>query len=127
MNGMLQPVLDHWPFIAFALMAATVTQVFKGTVWTAAHAKGRGAIAGFYWWGRKTLPLHPVLVGAVFGLIPGLPLSTGMTHTLATAALYYGAAGLASTWAFSIVKSMAKRRDVVLPTTWAEDDWSVRP
>lgn len=116
MSEALELVLAHWPFIVFTLVAAMVVQIFKGTVWTEARAKGKGTKAGFFWWMRKTLPLHPVVAGALFGLIPGLPLSGGMESTMATAMMYYAAAGLVSTWAFAVLKGIAKRKGIVLPT-----------
>lgn len=119
MDDMLQ-VLDvitaHWPFIVFTLVAAMVVQIFKGAVWTEARARGKGAKAGFFWWARKTLPLHPVAAGALFGLIPGLPLSPQVPQTMAAAAMYYAAAGLLSTWAFAVLKGVAKKRGIDLPT-----------
>lgn len=116
MNDLLELVLSHWPFIVFTLVAAMVVQIFKAAVWTAERAEGKGAKAGFFWWMRKTLPLHPVVLGALFGLIPGLPLSQGVEHTMATSAMYYAAAGLTSTWAFSVLRGLAKKRGIDLPT-----------
>lgn len=109
-----QYIIPHWPFIVMCLAAALVVQVFKGAVWTAKRAEGKGAKAGFFWWMRKTLPLHPVVACALIGLIPGLPLSQGMEYTVATAVLYYGAAGLMSTWAFNVVKGLAKKKGLDL-------------
>jgi hypothetical protein len=120
MNEALDLVLAHWPFIVFTLVAAMVVQIFKGAVWTAKRAEGKGAKAGFFWWMRKTLPLHPVAAGALFGLIPGLPLSNGMEPTMATAMMYYAAAGLVSTWAFAVLKGIAKRKGIELPTANGE-------
>jgi hypothetical protein len=112
-----QHIFPHWPFIVFCLTAALVVQVFKGAVWTKARGDGKGVKAGFFWWMRKTLPLHPVAAGALFGLIPGLPTSPGIPETMASSALYYGAAGLVSTWAFDIIRGIAKKRgyDIHIP------------
>lgn len=51
---------------------------------------------------RAFLPLLPVVLGALLGLIPGMPLPL-LERTLATAVLYYAFAGVASTWAFDMV------------------------
>lgn len=110
----MESVIQHWPFVAFALVAAVVVQVAKATVWTEARAKGKRAVAHLFWWGRKTLPLHPVVLGAAFGLIPGLPASDGVPDTLAAHALYFAAAGLVSTWVFDALKGLAKQRGVEL-------------
>lgn len=105
---------EHWAFFTFALTAAMVMQVFKASVWTRARAESKGRAAGLFWWARKTLPLHPVAAGALFGLIPGLPLSPEVPETMASTCLYYAAAGLVSTWAFDILKGLAKRRGLDL-------------
>lgn len=105
-------VTSHWPFLVFALTAAIVVQIFKAAVWTEARAKGKGARAGFFWWARKTLPLHPVVAGALFGLIPGLPASPDVPETMAAHALYFAGAGLFSTWAFAVVKGVAKKKGI---------------
>lgn len=107
-------VAAHWPFLVFSLTAAIVVQIFKGAVWTAKRAEGKGAKAGFFWWARKTIPLHPVIAGALFGLIPGLPLSPDVPETMAASSLYFAGSGLASTWIFALVKGVAKRKGVDL-------------
>lgn len=106
--------LSHWPFLAFSLICAVVIQVAKATIWTKARAEHRGRGAGFFWWGRKTLPLHPVVVGALLGLIPGAPGSAGV-ETPAALSLYYALAGLVSTWLFAVIKGLAKQRGIELP------------
>lgn len=118
---MFQDVIEfvgaHWPFLVFSLTAAIVVQIFKASVWTAKRGEGKGAKAGFFWWARKTLALHPVVAGALFGLIPGLPVSPDVPDTMAAHALYFAGAGLAATWIFDLVKGVAKKKgvDLALP------------
>jgi hypothetical protein len=123
-EDIVQFLSDHWPFIVFALVASMVAQVFKSAVWTAKRADSKGVKGWFFWWGRKTLPLHPVFAGALFGLIPGLPVSPGVPETMAAHAMYYGAAGLASTWAFDVLKGIAKKRGITIqsPISLPPDD-----
>ena len=103
-------IISHWPFMAFALIVAVTVQVLKATVWTMRRAE-KGKARGFFWWGRKTLPLHPVAVGCLVALIPGIPASEGVA-TLAAKMLYYAASGLTATWIFAVIKSLAKRRGI---------------
>jgi hypothetical protein len=112
MEDVAQFLANHWPIVTFAVAAAMVTQVAKAAVWTQKRAEGGGRAAGFCWWMRKTLSLHPVVAGALFGLIPGLPASPDVPETMAAHALYYGGAGVLSTWVFAIVKGLAKRRGI---------------
>jgi hypothetical protein len=56
-----------------------------------------------------TLPLQPVLLGALVALIPGMPISVDPA-TVQAKVLYYSASGMISTWLFAIVKSLAKTR-----------------
>lgn len=113
-----QLLADHWPLLVFAAAASLVSQVFKAAVWTQKRAEGKGKSRHFFWWGRKTLPLHPVIAGALFGLIPGLPVSPGVPDTMGSHALYYAGAGLLSTWVFNVIKGIAKKRgiDLSIPT-----------
>lgn len=112
-------IAPHWPFFACALILAFVGQVVKGTVWTEAnflkwrmHTPNR-VLWRFFWWGRKTMPLHPVAVGALLGLVPNIPLGTGIEGRPA-AVLYFAFAGVFSTWIFAFVKAAAKKRGIDL-------------
>jgi hypothetical protein len=107
-------VLAHWPFITFALVAGLTVQVFKAEVWTKRRAEAKGRWQWLFWWGRKTLALHPFVVGALLGLIPGMPTTVPAAESLAGRAVYYAAAGLASCWAFDVIQGLAKKRGIVL-------------
>ena len=97
--------LTHWPFVVTALALGSVGQVVKQTLWTKANA-AKHAVC---WWGRKTMPAHPVVVGLLLGAIPNMPVSPGIEGGAATV-LYYAGAGVFSTWGFAILKgAMAKR------------------
>jgi len=121
-DEIVQFVSDHYPLLVFALTAAFVVQVFKSAVWTAKRADGQGTRAGFFWWMRKTLPVHPVVAGALFGLVPGLPVSPDVPETVAAHAVYYAGAGILSTWGFAIVKGVAKRKGIDISIPGANGD-----
>ena len=115
-----EAVGDHWPFVAAMLIFATVGQVLKGTVWTERNFlkwrvdKPNAILWRVFWWGRKTMPLHPVAVGALCGrFVPGLPASPGVEGATALM-LYFAFAGIGSTWAFAFVKAAAKKRGIDL-------------
>lgn len=109
LSAITEHVLPHWPFLIGALIFATIGQVMKSTVFGVERCKK----SRLFWIGRKTLPLHPVATGLLVGLIPTIPVSPGV-EGLAASALYWAGAGLSSTWAFAVVRSLAKKRGVEL-------------
>jgi len=113
----MELALSHWPFLAAMLFFAVLTQVLKGTVFTQENVvkyKTKKHVLGeLIWWGRKSLPLHPVIFGMGLGFIPGVPVSAGV-ETIAAKVFYFAFAGLVSTWAFAVVKSLAKKRGIDL-------------
>ena len=108
----MDELLSHWPFVVTALCLATVGQAVKQTLWT----KDNAAAFTVCWWGYKTKAAHPVIVGALLGVIPGMPVSPGVAEGSATV-LYYAGAGIASTWGFALLKGFAKKRgyDLAMP------------
>jgi hypothetical protein len=105
----------HWPFVVAALIFASIGQTLKRTVLTWERiGDGRGWKRRMLWWGRKTLPLHPVLCGALLGLVPGIPTSQSVPVTTAASCLYYAGAGVVSTWIFDLLRGLLKTRGVEL-------------
>ncbi len=109
-------VLPHWPFVAVALILAMVVQVFKNTLFTAEFAR----VSRFSWWGRKTLPLHPAILGALVGLSKTIAASPGV-DTKASRILYFAFAGVASAWVFAIVQGFLKKEGIVLKLDGTSD------
>lgn len=104
-----QYILPHWPLLTVTLALAIFGQVLKGSVFSVDMCKR----SRFCWWGRKTLPAHPVLIGLLIGFIPGMPVSPGVEGR-ASRVLYFMAAGVLSTWAFMLLKQFAKKRGIEL-------------
>lgn len=102
-------VIPHWPLLTVTLALALIGQVLKGSLFSREMAQKNVV----FWWGRKTLPAHPVFVGMIIGFVPGVPVGPGI-DTLAARVMYFMAAGVLSTWAFSIVKQLAKKRGLEL-------------
>ena len=113
-------VIPHWPFIFACLIFAMGGQVAKATVFTKANVlkykqSGPALVGELIWWGRKTLPMLPVVLGFMLGSMPGMPVSSVMVDpTQAAVQLYYAGAGIVSTWAFAILKSVAKKKGIEL-------------
>lgn len=69
-NDALTTLKPYWPFITQVVVIWYLGQFYKKRVWTKARAK-RGGIFGFM---RSTLPIHPLVAGALWGaLYPMLP------------------------------------------------------
>ena len=106
-------IIPNWLFIVTTLFLAMTGQVAKATLWTEGNIKKyRGKKMGqIIWWGRKTLPLHPVILGAVISFVPGLPYPEAVA-TAAAKFLYMAGAGVMSTWAFALLKGALKKADI---------------
>ncbi len=109
-------VLPHWPFLCWMLVAMVIGQVAVRNVFT----KVRTARGWAWAWGRRTLPLHPVLAGAVLGLIWRDPEGGGMGP--AASACYFAAAGALSLWLFEAVSRFAKARGVEITFPGSDED-----
>ena len=103
--------IQHWPFVAAVFVFMLMGQVAKTAVWTRERARQKGWAQPFWWWGYKTLPLHPVAAGAALGLFwrDPEPEVSGVA-----AMVYFAFAGAMSVWAYQILKGVAKRKGVYL-------------
>jgi hypothetical protein len=103
--------LAHWPFFAAAVVFMIVGQVMKSSVWTRKRAYTKGKMQWLFWWAYKTMPLHPVVGGAITGLVWSKPEAS----VEGPAAIFYFAfAGALSVWLYQILKGIAKRRGIEL-------------
>lgn len=104
-------LLPHWPFLASLACFAVIGQALK-RVWSEDDAKQRRAIR--LW--RRLLPFHPVITGAVGGVLfhRDLPVSPGVSGPLSVG-LYFAAAGALSVWAYAVVRTWAKYKGLELP------------
>lgn len=100
----------HWPFLAFAIVAMLVNQVIKSAVFTKvrAHEKRKGQ--WFFWWAYKTLPLHPVVAGAIVGTIWRNPEGADPAWPWIAPIFYFALAGTLSVWLYQIIKGLAKKK-----------------
>ena len=108
-------LLPHWPFVAATLVFMLVGTVANKRIFTEAEAAKKRKLQWFFWWARKTLPLHPVVTGVLLGIVWKLP-EAGV-DTLVERAAYFGLAGACSVFAYELLKGLAKKRgiDLALP------------
>ena len=102
----MDQIIDHWPFAAVALILATLGQVTTRTLFSDAMVK-RHRLSAI---GRATLPMHPVIAGALLGACK-LPISIAVDSTQGSV-LYFAFAGVASTWAYAVVRGVLKSRGI---------------
>lgn len=115
-------VLPYWHLFVSAAVLSLFGEFFKKYVFTKARAKTNAV----WLWVRRTMPLHPVVAGALLGLIPGMPLPDGV-EGLTSSALYYAASGLLSTWGYNLFKQWlaAKKAKQRLTQAQAEKELAV--
>lgn len=109
--SILQAILPHWPFFTAMVIFTITGQVAKEAVFPKRGWLTRKPVWLFYW-GRKTLPLHPILLGAGLGLVwrnPD-PLTTNLPASMA----YFAFAGALSVWCFEVVKALLKKEGIDL-------------
>jgi len=105
-------ILPHWPFFAWLVTAMMIGQVMKTAVWTKERALQKGKAQWVFWWGYKTLAIHPVVSGALVGLAWREP-EEGMTKLPASMA-YFALAGACSVFAYEMLRGFAKSKGVDL-------------
>jgi len=110
-------IVPHWGFLVVSAVFALAGQVSKGTLWTKDNivkykTNGPKWLGELMWWGRKTMPMHPVVGGLICGLIPGMPAPDDFSVT--ETVMYYVGAGVSSTWIFSVIKQLAKKKGIEL-------------
>ena len=114
---LLEWLRPHWPGITWSFMAMLIGQVMTRHVWTKARSTGRGTKVQFFYWMRKSLPLHPVFAGAVLGILWQNPENADPAWPLIGSVMYFATFGGLSVWLYQVIKQFAKRRgyDIELP------------
>ena len=117
----------HWPFVAWAIIASVIGQVMKTSVWTRKRAHTKGRFQWFWWWGCKTLPLHPIASGVLLGLVWANPEVGDPAWVWPTASVYFATAGALSISLYEVVKGLARKRGVHLGPLPGESKTSPKP
>ena len=94
-------VLDHWSFVVMALAIAVAGEVIKRLIIPKGNPSKLPGWRGVY---RVTLPLHPLLVGFLVGLLFPLPLPETVGTTAMARAMYYLGAGVVSGHAYNALR-----------------------
>ena len=102
-DKILEILYSHWSFLAVSILLGLIGEVVK----TLVLPKDELKYNKFHTFFAKTMPLHPVLAGALIGLfLTTLLPDFIMTGGLIASVLYFACAGAASTWAYDSAKKL---------------------
>jgi hypothetical protein len=104
--------LIHWPFLTLAVVLMFVTQVLKNTVLYPNRISKKSKYQWMYWWSYKTLPLHPLLMGAVIGCLWVNPENSYPEWPVINSVFYFMMSGALSVSLYQIIKGVFKRRNI---------------
>jgi hypothetical protein len=104
----------HWPFFAVFFILMVIGQLSKTIVFTRkraeeTHSKWYGH---FWWWGRKSLPMHPMITGLLIGVIWTNP--NTIIKDMVSAMFYFAFSGTLSVWGYQIIKGLLKKKSIDL-------------
>lgn len=108
--------VKHWPFWSWAFIASLLGQWVSMKVFTRPNAYMKRKSQWFWWWGRESLPLHPVAAGFMLGWFWKNP--EGENWAGIGDNMYFAMAGFASLFVWVLIRGVYKwktGRDLVLP------------
>ncbi len=108
-------IIQHWPFIAFAFIGTVANQFLKASLFTKKRAHKKGKAQWLFWWGWKALPLYPIIVGGIVGIIWLNPEGADPAWPRVASFFYFAVAGALSISGYQIIKGLAKKRGYDLP------------
>lgn len=106
--------IDRWPFVAVCAVFTIIGQFTSTRLFTRDRAY-RVKPHWFWYWMRETLPLHPVVSGALVGLLWSDPEGAGWGWQASVA--YFSGAGVLSLFTWMLIKGKLKDHgmDLTLP------------
>lgn len=111
-------LLPHWPFLTALVIFMMGGQVVKMVVFPKNGHLTRKPV-WLFWWGRKTLPLHPIVLGLLLGVVWRNP--EPEVTSLAASMGYFAMAGALSVWAYEFLKGLAKKQGINLELPGVDD------
>lgn len=107
--------VERWPFWTVAFIFAIIGQFTSKSLFTRERAYTKWPKAShrhFWWWGRETLSLHPIIMGFALGLVWRDPENAHWSRM--GSAMYFAASGAVSLFFWSIAKAIAKKKGITL-------------
>lgn len=109
MDGTIDFVTAHWPFILMAGVFWVVGHFMETSVFTKKRAYEKGKMQWFWWWGRESMELHPIVTGAVIGLLWSNPEHADPSWPWAASVGYFAGAGVVSLFGWLVVSKLLER------------------
>ena len=107
-------ILKHYAFFFTSLFFGALGVAMKRFVWT----HDRAARSSFFYYMRAFLFFHPILAGSAMGGLGWWIFGSNMIASPGVEGagfiIYYGGAGLVSTWMYDAVRAFMKARGVVM-------------
>jgi len=121
-SAVVDMVLPHWPFIMVVLIFTVVGQFTSLRLFTRerAYLRRSGPVyrfwenRWFWWWSRETLPIHPIVSGALLGLLWRNPEGADPAWKWIADVTYFAGAGVMSLFAWAILRGVLKNRGIDL-------------
>lgn len=107
-------IVQHWPGLAWLGICALIGRVMNKSVFTHAQAHKKGKYQWFWWWGRKSLTLHPVAAGALLGIWWKNPEGAVPAWPTIASMVYFGFFGGFSVWVYETAKNLLKKKGIDL-------------
>lgn len=114
-------ILSHWPFIVVACSLWILGHFFERSVFTksrvityhpakiADRSKLEKFHHWFFYWGRESMELHPLIVGAAIGLVWPNPEGATPAWPVAACVGYFAGAGFTSLFGWLILTRLLGR------------------
>lgn len=100
---MLEMAMEHWPFLVMAAVFWTIGHFMETSVFTRARAYDKGKLQWFWWWGRESMELHPLVAGALVGLLWANPEHADPAWPWMASVGYFMGAGFVSLFGWLII------------------------
>jgi len=119
LENISEHVLPHAPFLGVTFILLVIGHRLSTRVFTKSRAYrfyGPGPQGKwkwrFFYWGRETLPMQPILAGVVIGLLWRDPEGLGWNRAASVA--YFASSGAISMMLWAVMKAWAKKKGLVL-------------
>jgi hypothetical protein len=104
--------MERWPFWAAAIIFAVVGHFTAKRLFTRERAYMKGRFQSFWWWGRESLVVQPLVAGVGLGYI--WPDPEGKHWPQVASCMYFAVAGAVGLVLWILIRGYAKKKGVVL-------------
>lgn len=110
MDWINEHMLPHWPFAAVCSVLWVIGHFMERSVFTKARAHAESKMQWLWWWGRESMELHPIIAGALVGLVWQDPEGADWSWTMSMA--YFAFAGVCSLFGWKLIAKVLERAGI---------------